>query len=106
MGDAYALSIAFVGNTAMRRLNRTHRKKDKTTDILSFGLSKQSGEIVISLTEAAKRARAFGMKPSDYLPFLFVHGLLHLKGYDHGKTMERLEKRHCTQFKIPFPQRD
>lgn len=104
MGKGYSLSLVFIGDQRMRTLNRTSRGKDATTDILSFPLSKASGEIFISLQEASKRSKKFGLPPTKYLTFLFIHGLLHLKGHDHGRTMEQLEKRWCKQFNISLPE--
>jgi len=67
----------------MRRLNRTYRGQDKSTNVLAFPISKNLGEIFIN----PSRAKPFGVK------FLFVHALLHLKGMRHGAKMEKLEKQ-------------
>lgn len=103
LGKRYTLSLVFVGNTRMRRLNRIYRNKDKTTDILSFPVSKDTGEMFISLQEAKRRCKRFDMKPTEYFTFLFIHGCLHLKGHDHGKKMEQLENKWCEKFNIPLP---
>lgn len=74
----------------IRELNRTYRNRDKATDVLSFPLKDQwdasLGEIIISV-ETADRQRE-GQPLSDELLQLFVHGLLHLMGYDHETEEE------------------
>ena len=103
LGTRYALSVVFVTPKKMRELNRVYRKKDAPTDILAFPLSESSGEIYLCLSEVKKKAPVFGMSAATYLPYLFVHGLVHLKGHDHGKKMDALEKKYCALMKIPKP---
>lgn len=100
LGEKYELSIVFCGNNLSRRLNRTYRGKDKPTNVLSFPLSKKTGEIVIDLTRSKKEAPQFNEKFPNFIGFLFIHGLLHLKGLDHGSTMESKEQRFRKMFKI------
>ncbi len=88
LGDDYAISIAFVPPREMRRLNRLYRGTDAPTDILSFPLSPCAGEILFCRSEAAKEAKRFGRTPANFLLFLLIHGLLHLKGLRHGSKME------------------
>ena len=88
LGKDYELSVAFVDEREMRRLNKQYRGKPSSTDILSFSLSKYSGEIVFCMKGIAKQAPLFGRTTLNYLKFLFIHGLLHLKGYAHGSRME------------------
>jgi probable rRNA maturation factor len=107
LGEDYELSLVIVSKAAIRKLNKAYREKDYPTDILSFGLGKTSGEIFINLDVAFKKAKEFGRNTEggersrtnkDYLGFLFIHGLYHLKGYDHGKKMEKLEQDMCKKF--------
>ncbi len=103
LGKTYDLSLAFVGPTKIRELNRIYRNKDKVTDILSFPLTKNSGEIFICLSDVKTKAKKTPKKTAsekDYLGFLFIHGLLHLKGLDHGSRMEREEKTISSFFGI------
>ena len=100
LGEKYELSIVFCGNSLSRRLNRIYRGKDKPTNVLSFPLSKKTGEIVIDLARSKKEAPQFDEKFPNFIGFLFIHGLLHLKGLDHGSTMESKEQRFRKMFKI------
>ena len=103
LGTTYELSVAVVGNARMKALNNTYRKKKYVTDILSFELSPRSGEILLNIPAAEKKARENGLNRRDYFGFLFIHGLLHLKGRHHGSIMEREEKKFCKKFDIEFP---
>jgi probable rRNA maturation factor len=77
-----------------------HRQKDYATDILSFGLDDESGEIIMNPQKVAKKAKEFGRSYENYLVFLFIHGLFHLKGFDHGSRMESEEARVRRLFNI------
>lgn len=93
LGPDYELSLVFCGDKLSRRLNRDWRKKDKPTNILSFPLEKNNGEIFINLKLTHKQWRDFPYKNyREFLKFLFIHGLLHLKGMDHSSKMDRKEK--------------
>ncbi|OGG43468.1 rRNA maturation RNase YbeY [Candidatus Kaiserbacteria bacterium RIFCSPHIGHO2_01_FULL_48_10] len=104
LGEKYALGIIFVSPKKMQTLNSKYRKKNKPTDILSFALNKKSGELYLSLSQVKAHAAMFGMKLHEYLPYLVIHGMLHLKGLTHGRTMDRLETRYCRALRIPHPQ--
>lgn len=97
LGKDYSLSIAYVSENKSRELNKKYRKKDKPTNILSFPLRKNEGEIVLCRTVIKKEARDFGKTFDQFLVFLVVHGMLHLKGHKHGKKMEKLEKKHLSR---------
>ena len=90
LGKSYELSLVFIGDKLSRRLNRTYRNKDKPTNILSFPVSSKSGEIFINLSRSGSFSTAH----------LFIHGLLHLKGMQHGVTMERREKAFLKTFRL------
>lgn len=100
LGKRYHVSLTFVGATRARQLNTKTRGKTYVPNVLSFPLDEHHGEIYIAPKVASKEAPAFSMTARGYIGYLFIHGLLHLKGLDHGKTMERLEKRYCTKFKL------
>ena len=103
LGKKFDLSLAFIDDKRMRVLNKTYRKKDETTDILSFKLDKNSGEILISKKTAARKAESYRLKAKSYLDYLVIHGSLHLKGLRHGVIMEKQEKKFCKFFKITLP---
>lgn len=105
LGTSYELSVTLVGSTRMRTLNRIYRKKDAPTDILAFPLAHSRGEIVLHVDTAKKKSHEFGLSPTQYLTYVFIHGCLHLKGMDHGRTMEKQEDVWCARFGIPSPKR-
>lgn len=100
LGQDYELSLAFIGRDRMRALNRSYRNKDKVTDILSFPLTKKTGEIFMNLERSRANAKKFSRSANDHVAFLFIHGLLHLKGMDHGSRMEQEEKTFGSFFGI------
>lgn len=89
-GD-YQLSLVLCGDELARRINREHRKKSYRPNVLSFPLSKNEGEIFLNIRCAEREARRFGMTTSERAALLYVHGLFHLIGYDHGAAMEKKE---------------
>lgn len=93
LGDEYELSLVFAGDTITRRLNRAHRGKDKSANVLSFPLEQNAGEIFLNPRQARKDAPRFEKRYNDFVEFLFIHACLHLKGMRHGKKMELEEKR-------------
>lgn len=100
LGKEYDSSFAFISAEKMRALNLSYRNINKPTDILSFPLSEKEGEIYLCLGEARKEAPKFDRKFENFLGFLFIHGLVHLKGYEHGSTMEDIEARFRKEFGI------
>jgi probable rRNA maturation factor len=94
-----AVSIALVGDAAMRRLNRRFAGKDRATDVLSFPSGEIGGvlgDIAIATGVARRRAREAGHTYREELRVLALHGLLHLLGYDHhgdDGLMARIESR-------------
>jgi len=92
------ITVAIVPDARVRALNRKFRKKDTTTDVLSFPAEEPGylGDVVISSGVAARQARAAGHSLATELRVLALHGLLHLLGYDHERDdgrMARLERR-------------
>jgi probable rRNA maturation factor len=94
MGEKYSLDLTFIGEKKAKAMNLKYRKKNYATDILSFTLEKNVGEIYINLEKARKKAKEFEKTFPEYLKFLFIHGLCHLKGMDHGSKMEKQEKKY------------
>ena len=100
LGKDYDLSWAFISPTKIQKLNKIYRNINKPTDILSFPLSKTEGEIYLCKSEARKEAGNFDREYENFLLFLFIHGCVHLKGYDHGSTMENEERKLCKKLKV------
>ena len=88
---AQGVSVTYVDDRGMRKLNREHRGKNTTTDVLSFpaateqGAYPHLGDIVISLPAADKMAKKLGVSRRREVETLMIHGFLHLCGYDHEK---------------------
>lgn len=98
LGTHYDLSIACISAAAAQSLNTAHRGRDYVPNTLSFPLTPHSGEIIICGSAARKECASFGMSFKKYLIYLLIHSCLHLKGYAHGGTMERMERRLLTLF--------
>jgi len=92
LGKSYSLSIAYVFENKSRELNKKYRKKDRATNVLSFALGKNTGELVLCKSVIQKEAKRLGKTSAQWLGFLVVHGMLHLQGLKHGSKMEKLEK--------------
>ena len=100
LGKKYELSLVFVGNAISQKLNKTYRDRNKPTNVLSFPLDARSGEIFINLPLSRKQAPEYERDFKSYVAFLFIHGLFHLKGMEHGSRMERAEARIRKHFRI------
>jgi len=100
LGKPYDVSVVFIGDKRSRDLNKRYRGKDKPTNILSFSLSANEGEIFINLRQAKKDAPRFKKRYNTFVGFLFIHGLLHLKGLEHGKKMEQEEEKFMRACKL------
>ena len=95
------VSITFVDNEEIHRINREYRGVDRETDVISFAFLedetdpvmdiKNLGEIYISLSKAHQQAEEYGHSFKRELSFLVVHGLLHLLGYDHMNKEDEKE---------------
>jgi rRNA maturation RNase YbeY len=100
LGKKYDISLVFIGSTRSRKMNRELRGKDKPANVLSFPLSEETGEIFIDFRHATKQAPEFEETPKQFLAHLYVHGLCHLKGMDHGEEMEKEEAKTRKKFNI------
>ena len=100
LGKDYNLSLIFTDKEKIKKLNLIYRDKNQPTDILSFPLSENEGEIYICLEEAKKESKKFDREMQNFVGFLFIHGLIHLKGYDHGSKMENEEVKLREKFNI------
>ena len=89
------ISIVLCDDDFIQDLNRTHRDKDKPTDVLSFPQDDEIvlGDIVISLPTAERQALAAGWPMAHEVVLLGVHGVLHLLGYDDETAAEAARMR-------------
>jgi probable rRNA maturation factor len=108
-----ALALLLTDDAAVRRLNRSFRGIDKSTNVLSFPSpagdpSGALGDIAIAFETTAREAQAEGKPLAHHLSHLAVHGFLHLIGYDHdedaqAEEMEWLERRILGRLGVPDP---
>lgn len=96
----YSLSLVFVGRTLAQRINSEARGKTYVPDVLSFPLDETHGEIYLCLPVAYQKAPQYDHTLNGHVGFLFIHGLLHLKGFTHGATMEAAERKLCARFNL------
>jgi len=110
IGD-YEISLAFVDNTTIHRLNKQFLDHDEPTDVLSFPLSdrgakKLAGELVIGVEVALEQVKSRGHDVQAELALYVIHGLLHLCGYDdkkalHAKEMRKRERHYLQEMGLP-----
>lgn len=91
------LSLLFVNDAQIRRLNKRYRKINRPTDVLAFPMlegdgfplrSQLLGDVVISLETAKRQAKLVGHSLEQEIRTLLIHGILHLMGYDHEDSKE------------------
>lgn len=105
LGKNYELSLVFIGDKKSKSLNKIFRNKNYSADILSFPVDKDFGEIFINFPKTKKSCKKFDRNQQNFIDFLFIHGLAHLKGYDHmnekdAEDMEKFEEKIRKKFKI------
>lgn len=103
------IELLVVRNDEIRILNKEHRKIDKATDVLSFPLeydfvNMPLGSIVISTDFVEEKSKEYGHELNEEFSLLFIHGILHLLGYDHevdnGEHRNK-EEELIKQFNLP-----
>jgi probable rRNA maturation factor len=103
------VNVLVTSGAKMKSLNRRFRGKDKPTDVLSFPAgpddgNQLAGEIAISSEIASKNARLLGHHPAEEIKILVLHGLLHLRGFDHERDKGEMAKReHSMRVKLRLP---
>ena len=105
------ISLAFVDNPTIHRLNQRYLQHDEPTDVLSFPLSEPNskrlaGELVIGAEIAQTQAASHGHDVQAELALYVIHGLLHLCGYDDdteagAKEMRQRERQYLHQLGLP-----
>ena len=101
------LSLAFVANREIERLNRKYRNQPNPTDVLSFpadgileGKQRLLGDVVISVDRAEEQAKAGGWTLNEEIDRLLIHGILHLLGYDHERSKKQAQVMRALERKI------
>ena len=104
--ESTEISLLLCGDEVMRGLNREFRGKDEPTDVLSFAQEEgpsmplgwaeidappMLGDVALSIETAREGALERGWSVQEEVEALFVHGILHLLGYDHEKERDRAE---------------
>ena len=96
------ISVVFMSEAEIRKLNRKYRKYDKSTDVLSFnldsGYNKEEiirGEIILCPEVIAENARDNKVKFERELSFALAHGVLHVLGWRHSARMYSLQDEIC-----------
>jgi len=100
LGKKYSLSIAYVSEKKSRELNKKYRNIDKPTNVLSFALYKNVGELILCKSIIRKELKKFDRTFDQLLGFLVIHGMLHLKGMTHGAKMEKAEEKYLSRTKF------
>ena len=85
------ITLRIVGASEGRRLNRTYRKRNAATNVLTF----HTGDVVLCHPVIRREARQQGKSLREHYAHLVVHGALHSRGYDHEKKRDaaRMEAR-------------
>lgn len=104
-----SVNVLVTSNAEMTSLNRRFRGKDKATDVLSFPAARDvakefAGDIAISADIATQSATSLGHAPAVEVKILTLHGILHLRGYDHERDngkMARREQELRRELKLP-----
>jgi probable rRNA maturation factor len=89
------VAVMITGNREIQKLNKTFRKKNKPTDVISFPSEADgiAGDIAISVDIARGNGRQLGHGTLTELKILILHGMLHLAGLDHEKDNGRMARR-------------
>ncbi|MCF6330559.1 MAG: rRNA maturation RNase YbeY [Sulfurimonas sp.] len=102
------IELIIVDKDEMQEINKQFRDIDNSTDVLSFAFEDMPnaplGSIIISSWHVQTKAKELGHTSDDEIALLFIHGLLHLLGYDHeidNTKMREKEKELIKKFKLP-----
>ncbi len=100
-----SLSILFVNNNGIRKLNKNYFGKDKPTNVISFSYMDDLssiiiGDIAISLERAEEEAEAADQHLYERIFALIIHGLLHILGFDHENGKDEARKMRYREKKL------
>lgn len=100
--DGTSLSVSFVDNKTIREYNEKYMNRDNVTDVLSFSMKEGEviegdnsylGDVLVSVEMASLRAKEFANEVDRELMLYFIHGILHLLGYEDIDTGSALVMR-------------
>ena len=110
LADNSEVSLSYVTNAQIRKLNAEYRQIDRATDVLSFAMFEGEeivaaadqpvllGDIIISLEKAQEQAQEYNHSLDREMAYLTVHGFLHLIGYDHMTDEDKAEMRENEEY--------
>lgn len=97
------ISVTFLGDDAIKAMNREYLSKDRPTDVIAFSLGDEGevlGDIYVGSDQARRQAKTLGVDFDEEVVRLVIHGTLHVLGHDHpdggdreGSAMYRLQER-------------
>jgi len=111
--ESREIDLTICDNRTIQEYNKIYRGKDKATDVLSFPIESDIivnstqmplGSLIISADFIEKKAIELKHTNDDELSLLFIHGLLHLLGFDHeidNGEMRKKEEEIIHQFHLP-----
>ena len=102
------IELVVTSNEQIQKINKEYRDIDKPTDVLSFPYEEMPmaplGSIVISIDYVQNKAKELGHSEDDEFALLFIHGVLHLLGYDHecdNGEMRAMEENLIRKLELP-----
>lgn len=100
--NEYEISLLITDDETIRKYNKEYRNKDRATDVLSFPMEDDIilGDVAISFETAKRQSEEAEINIDREVAFLFIHGLLHLLGYDHETSQEDEEEMFALHEKI------
>ena len=93
------LSLAFIDKEEIKKLNKKYRGKNKPTDVLSFLFNEEKylGEIVICPEVVKENVKKYKVSVKSEMLKVFIHGILHLCGYEHEKSEKEAERMEAKE---------
>ncbi|MGM0567901.1 MAG: rRNA maturation RNase YbeY [Elusimicrobiota bacterium] len=108
----FRVDLSIVNDEKIRKINKSYLGRDKATDVIAFSLCEGEnmpevmddllGQIVISVESAEKNCRRYSNSLQKELFLLFIHGMLHLSGWDEGEEIEEIQESILHEFYKPL----
>lgn len=93
-------TIVITDDQTLHDINKKYRKKDSTTDVLSFRYDETTAEILLSVSRIQAQAKEYGFSEKEEAGFLIIHGLLHNEGWDHERSEKEAQEMRELEIKI------